>query len=409
MSQAEALKANDLSPKTRAILVRNKFLDLYNREPLLVRSPGRINLIGEHTDYNEGFVMPAAIDRDIVFAVGFSGESHSTLFSVRHNELVPFDINQPDKVAQSLWPNYLLGVVRSFLDRGYRLQNINCVVGGDVPTGAGLSSSAALECGFAFALDQLHSLNVPKIDLIHMAQWAEHNYAGVKCGIMDQFSSMMGAEGKAFVLDCRSLSYHYFPVDLKEYSIVLCDTMVKHSLADSAYNKRREECEQGVSILRKYYPEVHGLRDVTVKMIDDHRSEFPDKVYDRCTYIVAENRRVLDAAEDLKKGDMKAFGKKMYTTHDGLSELYEVSCPELDFLVNEARKLDFVAGARMMGGGFGGCTINLVAKAKVESFISTLRDAYLKNFNHEMNAYVVAVKNGTSILNVSDLALNTVL
>ncbi|HMG89767.1 MAG TPA: galactokinase [Chryseolinea sp.] len=409
MSHAEAMKANDLSRKTRANLVRNKFLDLHNQEPLLVRSPGRINLIGEHTDYNDGFVMPAAIDRDIVFAVGLSEEAHSTLFSIRHNELIPFDISQPDKVAEALWPNYLLGVARRFLDRGFQLKNIHCVVGGDVPTGAGLSSSAALECGFAFALDQLHSFNTPKLELIHIAQWAEHNYVGVKCGIMDQFSSMMGADGQAFVLDCRSLSYHYFPVDLKDYSIVLCDTMVKHSLADSAYNKRREECEQGVSILRSHFPEVKSLRDVSVDMIEGHRSELSEKVYNRCTYIVAENKRVLDASEDLKKGDMKSFGKKMYATHDGLSRLYEVSCPELDFLVDEAKKLDYVAGARMMGGGFGGCTINLVAKKKVDSFIATLRDAYVKNFNHEMSAYIVAIRNGTSVLNPSDLAVNTIL
>jgi galactokinase len=225
---------------------------------------------------------------------------------------------------------------------------------------------------------------------------------------MDQFSSMMGAEGKAFVLDCRSLSYHYFPVDLKKYSIVLCDTMVKHSLANSAYNKRREECEQGVSLLRKYFPEIRSLRDVTAQMIEDHRNEFPEKVYDRCSYIVAENKRVLDASEDLKKDDLRAFGKKMYATHDGLSKLYEVSCPELDFLVNEARKHDFVAGARMMGGGFGGCTINLVAKTKVDWFIHRVHEAYLKNFNHEMNAYIVAIKNGTSILNLSDFTVNTV-
>lgn len=409
MSNAEATKANDLGRKTRASLVRNKFIDLHGQEPLLVRSPGRINLIGEHTDYNEGFVMPAAIDRDIVFAVGFSSEQHSTLFSIRHNELIPFDINRPDRVPEPLWPNYLLGVARSFLDRGYKMKNIHCVVGGDVPTGAGLSSSAALECGFAFALDQLHSFNVPKLDMVHMAQWAEHNYAGVKCGIMDQFSSMMGAEGKAFVLDCRSLSYHYFPVDLKDYSIVLCDTMVKHSLANSAYNERREECEQAVTILKKYYPKIHSLRDVSLDMIEEHRNEFPGKVYNRCTYIVAENKRVLDASEDLKKGDMLSFGKKMYGTHDGLSRLYEVSCPELDFLIDEARKLDYVAGARMMGGGFGGCTINLVAKTKVDTFISILREAYVTNFHHEMGAYVVAIRNGTSVLNPAELTVNTIL
>jgi len=409
MSHSQALKVDDLSPKFRASNVRNKFLELYDQEPLLVRSPGRINLIGEHTDYNEGFVMPAAIDRDIIFAIGFSDEPHSTLYSIRHNELIPFDIDAPHKITEPFWPNYLLGVVRRFIDKGYQLKNLHCVVGGDVPTGAGLSSSAALECGFAFAINEIHSFNVPKLELIHMAQWAEHHYVGVKCGIMDQFSSMMGAEGKAFVLDCRSLSYHYFPIDLKDYSIVLCDSMVKHSLADSAYNKRREECEAGVSILKVHYGEIKSLRDVSMDMILKHRDEFPEKVYNRCTYVVEENKRVLDASEDLKKGDMKAFGKKMYTTHEGLSKLYEVSCPELDFLVNEAKKLDYVGGSRMMGGGFGGCTINLVSKTKVELFISTLREAYNLNFHHELNAYVVAIKNGTSIINIPDLKSNTIL
>jgi galactokinase len=409
MSQVEALKANDLSPKVRASIVRNKFLKLYEQEPLLVRSPGRINLIGEHTDYNEGFVMPAAIDRDIVFAVGFSDEPHSTLFSIRHNELIPFDIAEPKKITEPFWPNYLLGVVRSFLDKGYTLKNIHCVVGGDVPTGAGLSSSAALECGFAFAVNQLHSFEIPKLELVHMAQWAEHHYVGVKCGIMDQFSSMMGAEGKAFVLDCRSLSYHYFPIDLKEYSIVLCDSMVKHSLADSAYNKRREECEEGVTILKTHYPQIRSLRDVSPDMVEAHHKELNEKVYNRCRYIVAENKRVLDASEDLKKGDLKSFGKKMYATHDGLSKLYEVSCPELDFLVDETRKLDYVVGARMMGGGFGGCTINLVSKTKVEEFISGIREAYAKSFRHEMNAYVVAIKNGTSVLHLPDQTTSTIL
>ena len=398
MNQPNVLTQKGSLPEFQPSEIRNKFLERYKTEPLLVRSPGRINFIGEHTDYNEGFVMPAAIDRDILVAMGYSGESRSTLYSVKHDETLEFDVRHPEKVAFPSWANFLLGVVRQFVDKGYDVKPIHAIIDGNVPTGAGLSSSAALECGFAFALDHLHGFGIPKLDLIHIAQWSEHNYVGVKCGIMDQFSSMMGAAGKAFVLDCRSLTYEYFPLDLQDYAIVLCDTMVKHSLANSAYNTRRAECEKGVSILKAHYPSIQSLRDVTLDMIDAHREEFSSKEYDRCTYVVAENQRVLFAADDLAKGDLASFGQRMYETHDGLSRLYEVSCLELDFLVDEAKKFGGVIGARMMGGGFGGCTINLVQKSRVNEFIETLSNAYRKNIHRDMHAYVVALKDGTSVI-----------
>ena len=378
--------------------IRNKFVERYGHEPLLVRSPGRINLIGEHTDYNSGFVMPAAIDREIIFAVGFSKTTTSSLYSLKHEQTVQFDVANPVRLEEPRWPNYLLGVARQLVDKGYPLKPFDCIVDGDVPEGAGLSSSAALECGFVFALNHLHSLAIPKLEMIHMAQWAEHNFVGVKCGIMDQFASMMGAAGNAFVLDCRSLSYSYFPFALDEYTIVLCDSMVKHSLADSAYNERREECEMGISILRRHYPDVTSLRDVTLEMLERHRREFPGKVHRRCGYVVRENKRVLAAADDLRKGDLTAFGNRLYASHDGLSNDYEVSCAELDFLVAGARAFDGVLGARMMGGGFGGCTINIVQKTVVESFISTLSMKYKESFQFEMNSYEVAVQDGTSII-----------
>ena len=403
MGHPEVVKESDLHATFRADSIRDKFQELYKQEPVLVRSPGRINLIGEHTDYNDGFVMPAAIDRDIVYAIGLSPTTESILYSVKHDEFVRFSVDDPQKVTQPLWANYLLGVVRRFIDKGFKIKPFFCVVGGDVPTGAGLSSSAALECGLAFGLDHLHSFSIPKVELLHMAQWAEHHYAGVLCGIMDQFASMMGAEGCAFVLDCRSLEYHYFPIDLKEYSLVLCDTMVKHSLANTAYNERREECEKGVSILKEFYPQIKKLRDVTGEMIETKRELLPGKVYDRCTFIVQENERVLAAAKDLKKHDLKSFGQKMYASHHGLSNLYQVSCPELDFLAAEAKKIEGVIGSRMMGGGFGGCTINLVLKSNIEIFISTLHKAYKDKFNIDMNHYVVDVKNGTSLIAAADL------
>ena len=378
--------------------VYTKFVELFDTQPILVRSPGRINLIGEHTDYNEGYVMPAAIDRDIVVGIDFSIDTHATLYSVKHNEFFSFHTSDPAKVKSPLWANYLLGVVRKFIDEGKTVKPFNCVVDGDVPTGAGLSSSAALECSFAFALNHLHQFNIPRKRLITMAQWAEHNYAGVKCGIMDQFSSMMGLKGKAFVLDCRSLEYRYFPVDLSESSIVLCDSMVKHSLASSEYNTRRAECEQGVAILRKYYPQVTSLRDATLSMLEEHKTEFSEKAYSRCTYVIQENARVLEASKDLEKNDLHSFGKTMYATHTGLSELYEVSCEELDFLVEESKKINGVLGARMMGGGFGGCTINLVVRSEVKIFVERMSRSYQEKFGVKMNTYVVSLRDGTGIL-----------
>jgi galactokinase len=378
--------------------VKTRFQHLFDTQPTVVRSPGRINFIGEHTDYNHGYVMPAAIDRYIVAAVDFSMDSHSTLYSVKHNEFFSFHTSDPARVKSPLWANYLLGVVKKFSDEGHVVKAFNCVVDGDVPTGAGLSSSAALECSFAFALNHLQGFNIPKLQLIQIAQWAEHNYAGVMCGIMDQFSSMMGLEGKAFVLDCRSLEYRYFPVDLSETSIILCDSMVKHSLASTEYNTRRSECEEGVSIIRKYYPEVDSLRDASLSMLEDHVGAFPRKIYDRCSYVIQENKRVLDASRDLDNGNLASFGKKMYQTHHGLSELYEVSCEELDFLVEQTKALPGVLGSRMMGGGFGGCTINLVAKKTAEEFVTKIAEAYQGQYKVDMNVYDVALTDGTALV-----------
>ena len=374
--------------------VYTKFVELFDTQPILVRSPGRINLIGEHTDYNEGYVMPAANDRDIVVGIDFSIDTHATLYSVKHNEFFSFHTSDPAKVKSPLWANYLLGVVRKFIDEGKTVKPFNCVVDGDVPTGAGLSSSAALECSFAFALNHLHQFNIPRKRLITMAQWAEHNYAGVKCGIMDQFSSMMGLKGKAFVLDCRSLEYRYFPVDLSESSIVLCDSMVKHSLASSEYNTRRAECEQGVAILRKYYPHVISLRDATLSMVEEHKTEFSDKAYSRCTYVIQENARVLEASKDLEKNDLQSFGKKMYATHTGLSELYEVSCEELDYLIQLTYPHQEVLGARMMGGGFGGCTLNLINKTETTRFTEWVKEKYVATFKKEPDFYSVNLCEG---------------
>lgn len=377
--------------------VRTRFAELYQLKPIIVRSPGRINLIGEHTDYNGGFVMPAAINYDTVFAIGDADDGKSEVFSVKYGEAFPLDIEDPEPVKSPGWANYLLGVLKQIKMKGLRVKPFKCVFGGDVPLGAGLSSSASVECGFAFALNEHSNLKLSREEMIHMAQWAEHNFVGVKCGIMDQFASMMGKKGHVIVLDCRSLEYHYSPLELPGHDVVLCDTRVKHSLVDSEYNTRRQECESAVAILHKYNPDVTSLRDVTESMLRKHQDEFEGKVFDRSLYVVQEIDRVQKASEDLKANRLAEFGSKMYETHEGLSKLYQVSCEELDFLVEQARAHK-VVGARMMGGGFGGCTINIVEKNETASFLESAGDAYHKRFGHEMNSYVVSIEDGTGLI-----------
>jgi galactokinase len=264
--------------------------------------------------------------------------------------------------------------------------------------GGGLSSSASIECGFAFALSSLFSLKVEKEELIQIAQWSEHNFVGVKCGIMDQFASMMGRENKVILLDCRSMHYEYLTIDLHNISIVLCDTKVKHNLADSEYNIRRNECSMGIDIIKKYYPDINSLRDVSLSQLKAHKHALPNKVFDRCLYVVQEIHRVQEAVLDLENNDLISFGKKMFQTHEGLSKLYEVSCPELDFLVEHAKNNPGVLGARVMGGGFGGCTINLIKNNSISEFTSTAQSAYQNKFGISMDYYIVKIKSGTSII-----------
>jgi galactokinase len=377
--------------------VQSKFNQLYKQKPIVVRAPGRINLIGEHTDYNDGFVMPAAINYDTVFAIAEATDGVSEVYSVKYDETFKVNLENPQPVESPAWVNYLLGVLKQFLMKGLSVKPFKCAFGGDVPLGAGLSSSASVECGFAFALNELNGHNLPKETMMYMAQWAEHNFAGVMCGIMDQFASMMGKKGHVIVLDCRSMEYHYSPINLPDHDIVLCDTKVKHSLVDSEYNSRRSECERGVAILSRHYPEVKSLRDVTEEMILKHKSELTGKMYDRCLYVVLEIRRVQEASADLKANHLDAFGQKMFATHEGLSKLYEVSCEELDFLVALAREFGSVVGARMMGGGFGGCTINIIPKSETSKFIAFASKAYQDKFGHDMASYIVSVEDGTGI------------
>lgn len=376
-----------------------KFRELYGRETLAIRAPGRINLIGEHTDYNEGFVMPAAIDYGTFFALAPAQEGKTEIFSLKYTEVHTVELNNEIKpVKKPVWVNYLLGVIHQLKEAGHVLKPFKCVFGGNIPIGSGLSSSASLECGFAFALNELNKLVIDKQKLIQMAQWSEHNFVGVKCGIMDMFASMMGKEGSVILLDCRSLEYSYSPLKLSGYAIVLCDTKVKHALVDSDYNTRRQECERGIEVLKKHYPDVNSLRDVNEQMLHKHKNEFKGKEFNRCLYVVQEIERVQAANRDLNNNNLEVFGAKMFETHTGLSELYEVSCEELDFFVIVARNHKGVIGARMMGGGFGGCTINIVKKDAIAEFVSALTKSYQATFSLEAAIYHVNIENGVSIL-----------
>ncbi|MGK7390325.1 MAG: galactokinase [Candidatus Cyclobacteriaceae bacterium M2_1C_046] len=382
--------------------IRKEFEKQFDKIPMLFRSPGRINLIGEHTDYNDGFVLPAAIDKEIIMAITKNDSARYRLFSLEYNKLLEIDLDllSPVQDKDDLWANYILGVVDQLKAAGYNINGFDCVFGGNIPIGAGMSSSAALECCTAYALSELFDLNISKTNIALFAQKAEHNYAGVQCGIMDQYASVMGKKNHAIRLDCRSLDFGYFPLEFKEYQIILCDTNVKHSLANSKYNTRRKECEEGVAMLKQKFTEISSLRDATFDMVEQVKGDMTPEVYKRCRYIVEENDRVVAGSEFLKQGDIEAFGEKMYKSHQGLSVLYEVSCPELDFLVDLTLHNDNIVGARMMGGGFGGCTINIIKRNEKEVFINEAKASYKAKFNRELTTYEVEIMDGTSKINL---------
>jgi len=367
-----------------------------NSNTLVVRSPGRINLIGEHTDYNYGFVLPAAIDKAVYVAIEKNAGNIISLHSVDFNESVEVELTNI-KPAPGHWSTYILGVVDQLITRGHIIKGFKLAIYGDVPLGAGLSSSAAVECAAAFALNELFVLNIERIELVKIAQLAEHEFAGVKCGIMDQFASVFGKKDSVIKLDCRSLEYEYFPVNLEGYKIVLLDSQVKHSLASTEYNVRRSQCEEGVALITKKFPEVESLRDVSLNMIEEclGRDEIISK---RCRYVVEENIRLQEGCNELLDGNIKGFGKKMFATHKGLSEQYEVSCKELDFLVEAVKDMPEVIGARMMGGGFGGCTINIVKEDAIDMLINNITSKYKKAIQKDLKAYVVQIEDGTSVI-----------
>lgn len=378
--------------------IKQKFTEVFKSTPYLYRAPGRINLIGEHTDYNNGFVLPAAIDKAIYFAASTNREKKIRLYSIDYGEYFEIPIENLMK-SDTNWANYLIGVAVQFQKKNLTLMGIDCVFAGDIPLGAGLSSSAALECGFAICINDLNSFDIKKSELILMAQKAEHEFAGVKCGIMDQFASTFGKSGHVVRLDCRNLGYEYFPLTNDIIDIILCDTKVKHTLASSEYNNRRAECEEGVSKVKKKYSAVDSLRDVTPDMLVEMKSEMSTSVYTRCHYVVHEIVRVEEACKALVKHDFATFGKLMYETHDGLSKEYNVSCKELDVLVDIARRNPDILGSRMMGGGFGGCTISLIKKGGAERFIEAVHNEYPKETGLHAEIYRVSIGDGAGRIN----------
>ena len=373
--------------------IQEKFQALFGEEGQFYMSSGRINLIGEHTDYNGGYVFPGAINFGIMAEIKPNGSNIVKLFAIDQNEYVEFDVTQDDIPTQH-WSKYIFGVCKEILKRGGKVQGFNAVFAGDIPLGAGLSSSAALESVFAYALNDLFNDNaIDKYELAKIGQSTEHNYCGVKCGIMDQFASLFGKEGSLIRLNCKTGEYKYFPFHPKGYKVVLIDTCVKHLLADSAYNKRRASCENAAAAIRKYHPEVEFLSDAKRVWLDEVRAEIPEEDFIRAEYVIGEVQRVLDVCDALERDDYETVGEMMYQTHFGLSRLYEVSCEELDFLNKLARKMD-VSGSRVMGGGFGGCTINLVKEELYEGFIAAAKEQFAAKFGHEPKIYDVVISDG---------------
>ena len=373
-------------------IIEEKFKSLYGDNYMVYTSPGRVNLIGEHTDYNGGFVFPGAIDKGIYAAINPNGTDKVRAYSVDYDGQVEFGMNEEDAPQES-WARYIFGVCREMKKRGFEPKGFDTVFVGDVPLGAGMSSSAALESTFANALNDIFNLNIDRFELARIGQSTEHNYCGVKCGIMDQFASVFGKKGHLMRLNCATMEFEYFPFNPEGYKVVLLDTVVKHELASSAYNKRRESCENACAHIKARHPEVNYLSDATMEMLDEVKAEISEEDYKRAVYVIGEKQRVLDVCDALEKGDYATVGDRMFGTHYGMSKEYEVSCEELDFL-NDVAKECGVTGSRVMGGGFGGCTINLVKEELYDDFIATAKKEYLAKFNREPKVYDVVISDG---------------
>lgn len=373
------------------------FKTIFQHEPQAVfLSPGRINIIGEHVDYNDGFVLPAAINKYICFAVSVSKTDECTLIAKDLNESYQFNWKEELIPVDKMWVNYMLGVLHQLKKRNFSLKGINIVFSSTIPMGAGLSSSAALECGFAYALNKLFKLGLSREEIALMGQKSEHTFVGVKCGIMDQFASVFGKKNKVIKLDCTSLEHEYHSADFKKYSLLLIDSNVKHTHLTSGYNTRREEVEKGLAIIKNRFPLVKTFRDCTEAQLNELKEELGETIHKRCHFVINEIRRVNEAVYALDRNNFEELGKLMFETHEGLSKEYEVSCEEVDFLVDFVKNEKQVIGSRMMGGGFGGCSINLVEKGSEETLFIKISEAYLQKFDIQLNQYKVKIAKGTS-------------
>jgi len=369
------------------------FEDRFKRSPLLFQAPGRINLIGEHTDYNEGFVMPAAVDKYMTFAIAPNSNDRCNIYAQDLQEGVTFSLQ--DLNPGETWVNYLMGVLEGFTRKGLPVNGVDCIFESNIPAGAGLSSSAALCCGFAFALNEIFKCGLSKIELAEIAQYSENEYAGVNCGLMDQYASLFGKKDSAMLLDCRSLTHHYLPFKFDDVEILLIDSKVKHSLGSSAYNDRRASCETGVGVLQHHFPQIKSLRDADMKSLDSVKQFLDEDTFVKCRFVIQEIDRTQRAAEYLKANDLKNFGRLMFETHWGLSNEYDVSCPESDLIVTVAKENpDYVLGARQTGGGFGGCTIALVKKGNLKEFSARVKKKYVTTFKKEPDFYSINLTDG---------------
>jgi galactokinase len=373
--------------------VKEEFIKTFKINPLLIFSPGRINLIGEHTDYNGGFVFPAAVNKGIAAAIQKSNTNKSTAYAIDKASKIEFELDNLKPSKEGNWENYVFGVVAEIQNKNKTIGNFNIAFKGNIPGGAGMSSSAALENSVVFGLNELFSLGLTKTEMILISQKAEHNYVGVKCGIMDQYASMFGLKNNALLLDCRTIEATPYKIDFKEHQLMLINTNVKHTLSDSAYNDRRSACESIAELLK-----IETLRDATAADLEKIIDKVTPENYQKALYVIQEIDRTQKAAKAIEENDLETLGALIYASHHGLQQQYKVSCDELDFLVDQAKKNKNVLGARMMGGGFGGCTINLIARSEVKAFSETVSKAYKNKFNKECAVYFIALSDGTHLV-----------
>jgi galactokinase len=373
--------------------VKNTFIRTFKTDPLLIFSPGRVNIIGEHTDYNKGFVFPAAINKGIVAAIQKSELDFSTAYALDLNGKIEFNLDKLKPLKEGRWENYVFGVVHEIQNKNKLIGNFNLVFKGNIPSGAGMSSSAALENSIVFGLNELFDLELSKHDMILISQKAEHNFVGVKCGIMDQYASMFGLKNHALLLDCRTIESQPYEIDFKDYQLMLINTNVKHSLSDTEYNDRRFACKSISKLLS-----LKALRDATEADLEKIIDKVTPANYQKALFVIQENSRTLKAAKAIEYGDLETLGSLIYQSHNGLSNQYKVSCHELDFLVDQAKANPNILGARMMGGGFGGCTINLIAKTQAEAFAEKVSKAYHREFNKTCSVYFIEISEGTHLV-----------